>query len=130
MKFDPMSPETLANPGAAYSDLRAKCPFHRYDGPDFKFAITSDYREIKEEILQASPVWSFRFGNAATDTISDVGFKSDPPFHMAFRAALASGFAPRQLKTYEGDIERICDELIAKMQAMPGAGWGGRNNGR
>lgn len=119
MKFDPMSAETLANPGAAYSELRAKCPFHLYHGPDFQFAITSDYREIKEEILQESPVWSFRFGNAAKDTISDVGFKSDPPFHMAFRTALAAGFAPKQLKKYETEIERICDELIAKMLAVP-----------
>ena len=121
MKFDPMAPETLENPGAAYSALRAKCPFHLYSGPDFQFAITSDYREIKEQILQDNPIWSFRFGNAAKDTISDVGFKSDPPFHMSFRAALASGFAPKQLKTYQGDVERICDELIAKMRAMPEA---------
>ncbi|MGD9980114.1 MAG: cytochrome P450 [Hyphomonadaceae bacterium] len=119
MKFDPMAPETLENPGEAYSKLRAECPFHTYEGPNFKFAITSDYREIKEEILQDSPIWSFRFGNAAKDTISDVGFKTDPPFHMAFRAALAQGFAPKQLKTYETDIERICDELVAKMLAIP-----------
>lgn len=119
MKFDPMAKETLENPGQAYSRLRAECPFHRYEGPDFRFAITSDYREIKEEILQDNPIWSFRFGNAAKDTISDVGFKSDPPFHMAFRAALAPGFIPKQLKSYEGDISRISDELIEKMQAIP-----------
>ncbi|MBL8543348.1 MAG: cytochrome P450 [Hyphomonadaceae bacterium] len=121
MKFDPMSAETLENPGTAYSQLRAQCPFHVYDGPDFKFAITSDYREIKEEILQDSPIWSFRFGNAAKDGISDVGFKTDPPFHMAFRAALSPGFTPKQLKKYEADIERISDELVAAMRATPGA---------
>jgi cytochrome P450 len=119
MKFDPMAAETLENPGAAYSELRAKCPFHRYSGPDFSFAITSDYREIKEEILQDNPLWSFRFGNAAKDTISDVGFKTDPPFHMAFRAALAAGFAPKRLRQYEADILRIADELIAGMKAVP-----------
>ncbi len=118
MKFDPMSPRTLENPGAAYSELRAKCPFHLYAGPDFQFAITSDYREIKEEILQDNPIWSFRFGNAAKDGISDVGFKTDPPFHMAFRAALAHGFAPKQLQAYEADIDRISSELIAAMQAL------------
>jgi cytochrome P450 len=121
MKVDPMAKETLENPGAAYSELRAKCPFHLYAGQDFKFAILSDYREIKQDILQDNPVWSFRFGNAAKDTISDVGFKTDPPFHMAFRAAIAQGFAPAQLKRYETDIERISDELIAKMQAVPEA---------
>ena len=119
MKFDPMAAETLAGPGAAYSELRAKCPFHRYSGPDFSFAIKSDYREIKEEILQDNPIWSFRFGNAAKDTISDVGFKTDPPFHMAFRAALAAGFAPKRLRLYEADILRITDELIAAMKASP-----------
>ena len=120
MKFDPMAQETLDDPGAAYSKLRAKCPFHRYSGPDFAFAITSDYREIKDEILQDNPVWSFRFGNAAKDTISDVGFKTDPPFHMAFRAALAAGFAPKRLRQYEADILRITDELIESMKSAPG----------
>ncbi|HVY85902.1 MAG TPA: cytochrome P450 [Caulobacterales bacterium] len=119
MKFDPMAPETLEHPGEAYSKLRAECPFHLYKGPDFKFAITSDYREIKEEILQDNPVWSFRFGNAAKDTISDVGFKTDPPFHMAFRAALAPGFTPKALAKYAADIDRISDDLIASMLALP-----------
>lgn len=117
MMFDPMAPETLADPGASYSELRAKCPFYRYSGPDFQFSIISNYREIKEDILQDNAVWSFRFGNAAKDGISDVGFKTDPPFHMAFRAAMAPGFAPKQLKAYTADIERISDDLIAAMQS-------------
>jgi cytochrome P450 len=117
--FDPFDPAVVADPGPAYSKLRAECPFHRYDGPDQTFWITSDYREIKHEILQHGPVWSFRFGNAQKDGISDVGFKTDPPFHLGFRNELARGFVPKKLERYAADIERIIDELISAMQALP-----------
>ena len=121
--FDPFDPTVVADPGPAYAELRAKCPFHRFDGPDQTFWITSDYREIREEIFQDSPIWSFRWGNAQKDTISDVGFKTDPPFHMAFRNEIARGLAPRQLRRYAADIERIVAELIDAMLADPaGAG--------
>ena len=117
--FDPFDPTVVADPGPAYAELRARCPFHRFDGPDQTFWITSDYREIREEIFQDSPIWSFRWGNAQKDTISDVGFKTDPPFHMAFRNEIARGLAPRQLHRYAADIERIVAELIDAMQADP-----------
>ena len=31
--FDPLSPQTLADPGPAYSQLREQCPFHRHVSP-------------------------------------------------------------------------------------------------
>lgn len=117
--FDPFSPEVVADPGPAYARLRAECPFHRVDRPGQTFWIASDYAEIKEDILQDSPIWSFRWGNAQKDTISDVGFKTDPPFHMAFRTEIARGVTPKALKRYEGEIARIVDELIDAMLANP-----------
>src|SRR5271165_3700767 len=98
--FDPLSPETLADPGPAYSALRAACPFHHHVSGTHDFHVLSDYAEIKDAVLKDNPVWSFRFGNAAKDSISDVGLKTDPPFHNAFRAALLPGFAQRQLQGY------------------------------
>jgi cytochrome P450 len=119
--FDPFDPDVVADPGPAYSALRSNCPFSRHDGERQTFWITSDFAEIKGEVLQDSPVWSFRWGNAQKDTISDVGFKTDPPFHMHFRTEFARGFAPKPLARYTADIERIVDELIGKMLARPEA---------
>jgi cytochrome P450 len=119
LKFDPLDAETLANPGPHYSGLRAACPFHHHVSGPHDFYVLSDHAEIKNAVLQDNPVWSFRFGNAAKDSISDVGFKTDPPFHNAFRAALLPGFAPRQLQTYAARIETITNELIDAMLANP-----------
>src|SRR4051812_41000856 len=90
--FDPLGPEALADPGKAYSELRARCPFHHHKSDTHDFYVTSRYDEIKREVLADSPVWSFKFGNAAKDTISDVGFVTDNPFHKAFKAVLQPGF--------------------------------------
>src|SRR4051794_35259588 len=94
--FDPFDPAVVADPGPAYSELRSRCPFQRYEGDtgggQQTFWITSDYQEIKGEILQESPIWSFRGGTAKKDTISDIGFKPAPPFHLAFRNEVARGF--------------------------------------
>ncbi|MGB8364185.1 MAG: cytochrome P450 [Rhizomicrobium sp.] len=119
--FNPFDPKVVADPGPAYSELRAKCPFYRFDGPGQTFWITSDYQEIRNDILQDNPVWSFRFGNAQKDTISDVGFKTDPPFHGAFRNEIARGLTPKALQRYAADIERIVDELITAMLARTDA---------
>jgi len=120
-RFDPMSAETLAAPGTAYSELRARCPFHRYQGEQFQFYISSDHDEIRREILVDSPVWSFKYGNAAKDTISEVGFKTDPPFHHAFRRAMQPGLAPRAVQAYQAAAREIAEELI---DAMIGKGTG------
>ena len=117
--FDPFDPKVVADPGPAYSELRTKCPFQRFDGPDQTFWILSDYNEIRADILSNNPVWSFRFGNAQKDTISDVGFKTDPPFHMAFRNEIGRGLRPQALERYGADAERIVGELIDAMLAMP-----------
>src|SRR4051794_28507539 len=98
--FDPLSAQTLAEPGAEYSALRERCPFHHHRSDAHDFYVTSRYDEIKREPLSDTPVWSFKCGNAAKDTMSDVGFFPDPPFHMAFRAALQSGFSPKALQAY------------------------------
>jgi cytochrome P450 len=113
--FDPLSPQTLAAPGPAYSQLRERCPFHHHRSDKHDFYATSRYEEIKKEVLADNPVWSFKFGNAAKDTMSDVGFVTDPPFHMAFRAALQPGLSPKALKVYEPQIEAIAQRLIDAM---------------
>lgn len=120
--FDPMGPETLRDPGRAYSELRQRCPFHHYRGEDYAFYVTSRHDEIRREILADNPVWSFKYGNAAKDTISEVGFKTDPPFHNAFRSAMQPGLSPKAVQRYQGAAEEIAGGLIDRMLARGSAG--------
>jgi cytochrome P450 len=123
VKFDPFSEDALADPGATYGTLRAACPFHHRPAGDGQpeFYVLSDHAEIKNDILQGNPVWSFRFGNAAKDSISDVGFKTDGAFHAAFRMVVQRGLTPAAVKAYRPVIEAIVDEQIDAMRAIPEA---------
>jgi len=118
--FDPLSPQTLAEPGPAYSQLRERCPFHHHVSDKHDFYVTSRHDEIRRDVLADNPVWSFKFGNAAKDTMSDVGIVTDPPFHMAFRAVLQPGLSPKAMQAYVPRIEAIAGELIDAMLTHEG----------
>jgi cytochrome P450 len=118
--FDPLSARTLAEPGPAYSQLRERCPFHRHVSDTHDFYVTSRHDEIRREVLADNPVWSFKFGNAAKDTMSDVGIVTDPPFHMAFRAVLMPGLSPKAMQAYVPQIEAIAGGLIDAMLTHEG----------
>src|SRR5882762_2777443 len=117
-EFDPLSAQTLADPGPAYSQLRERCPFHHHRSETHDFYVTSRYDEIRQQVLADNPVWSFKFGNAAKDTMSDVGIVTDAPFHQAFRAVLQPGLSPRALQAYTPDIEAIANRLIDAMLTL------------
>lgn len=114
-EFKPLGAEALENPGRAYSELRERCPFHHHRSDTHDFYVTSRYDEIRQQVLANNPVWSFKFGNAAKDTMSDVGIVTDPPFHQAFRAVLQPGLSPRAVQGYAAEIEAIANRLIDAM---------------
>ncbi len=116
--FDPLAPETVRNPGPAYSALAKTCPFYRYEGPEYSFYITSDYREIREKVLSDNPHWSFKWGDAPMDweKFSDFGILTDPPFHLEYIAALRKGMTPARMRYYRPEVERIADELVGAME--------------
>lgn len=118
LAFDPLSPETIREPGPAYSELAAKCPFHYYEGDDYKFYITSDYREIRDKILSDNPYWSFQWGDAPKDweSFNNFGFMTDPPFHLEWAAALRRGMTPSRMRYYQPEVENIAEDLVAGME--------------
>lgn len=120
--FDPLSDATIKNPGPAYSELARKCPFHHYAGPDYDFHVTSDYHQIRNEVLSDNPTWSFRWGNAAKDwgtaegELNNVGFMTDPPFHLEWVGQLRKGMTPAKIRDYTPEVEAIAEDLIATME--------------
>lgn len=117
--FDPLDPETVRNPGPAYSELAAKCPFYHYQGDEYQFYITSDYKEIRDKVLSDNPVWSFKWGDGPIDwaEFSDFGILTDPPFHLEYIAALRKGMTPSRMKFYQPEVEAIAEELVAGLEA-------------
>jgi cytochrome P450 len=124
LKFDPFDPQTVKEPGPAYSELASKCPFFHYQGKEFNFHITSDYQQIRNEVLADNPVWSFKWGNAAKDwgtkdgEFNNVGFMTDPPFHLDWISQLRKGMTPAKVRDYTPEVEAIADDLIDKMLNM------------
>jgi len=119
LAFDPLDPETIRNPGPAYSELAAKCPFHHYDGDRFKFYITSDYHEIRDKVLSDNPVWSFKWGDSAKDwggEWNDFGFMTDPPFHHEWMKAMRKGMMPAKIRDYRPEVEAIAEDLVSTME--------------
>ena len=120
--FDPFSEETVKSPGPAYGELAAKCPFYHYKSPEYDFHITSNYKQIREEVLSDERVWSFKWGNAAKDwgtkdgEMNNVGFMTDPPFHLDWAAQLRRGMTPAKIRDYRPEIEAIADDLISQMK--------------
>jgi cytochrome P450 len=120
--FDPLRADTVRDPGPAYSALARNCPFHHYRGNDFDFHITSNYREIREQILSDNPVWSFKWGNSAKDwgeadgEFNNVGFMTDPPFHMEWASQLRRGMTPAKIRDYAPEVEAIAEDLIRGME--------------
>lgn len=116
--FDPTDPATVRDPGPAYSELAAKCPFYHYKSEDYDFYITSDYKEIREKILSDNPVWSFKWGDGPVDwdSFSNFGILTDPPFHNEYMAQLRKGMTPRRMDYYRPTVEAIADDLIGQMR--------------
>jgi cytochrome P450 len=116
--FDPTRDDVVRNPHPHYSELATKCPFHHYAGKDYSFYITSNYQEIRNQVLADNPVWSFKWGDAPKDWVgemSDVGTMTDPPFHTEWIAQLRQGMTPTKIRDYAPEVEAIADELIASM---------------
>lgn len=124
LAFDPLAPETVREPGPAYSELARQCPFYRYDGDEYQFYITSDYKEIREKILADNAkdlTWSFKWGDGPVDwdEFSDFGILTDPPFHRDYIQALRKGMTPSRLRFYRPEVEAIVDDLVGGLAAAP-----------
>jgi cytochrome P450 len=116
--FDPVSPEVMADPGKTYGELARRCPFHVVKTQQHEFWITSDYEEIRKDILSDNPHWSFKWGNAAKDTAHDTGIVTDPPFHNEFRNVLLPGLTPAALTGLRPQVEAIATELCNHMASI------------
>src|SRR5437899_84724 len=93
VEYDPLAPDTLADPFPAYAALRARCPVHHDTAftPPF-FTITRHDDVV--DVLRDVEIWSSRYGPSPQYTRPS-GLVNDPPEHTEFRRLFVRGFTPR-----------------------------------
>ena len=116
-QFDPRDAEVVENPGKAYSELRARCPFHHVKDDKLEFWITSDYDEIKNHVLKDNPVtdWTFKYGNSLVTYAYNTGIVTDMPEHAFWRSFLGQAVAPKPLQAMRPKIEALTNSLLDNM---------------
>lgn len=118
--FDPFSPEIAPNAVQAYADLARACPAHVYHGR-FDFVIANDPDTITNSILKDASTWTVEKGAFPTDMPPEMRtfMSRDDDTHTKVRYVVQRGFGPSELHRIGGEIDRIADELIAQLLAMP-----------
>ena len=119
IEYDPFAAETLNDPFPAYTELRSKCPMHRFD--DFEHPLyTATRHDDVVELLTDVETWSSQYGQMPRFTEEGCLF-SDPPSHTWHRALVQQSFAPRHVAAMESEISELVDELVAGMADMGGS---------
>ncbi|MFA5525127.1 MAG: cytochrome P450 [Tissierellales bacterium] len=127
---DPLSPATLSNPYAFWSQLRADSPVHRIEmpgmeQPTYLVARRQDVCEaaMNHEIFSSevpSSVW--RWGNLGPELqplLEQHGYgivhtiaSADPPAHTYYRSLVGTLFNPRMLASLEPKLQKVIDEKL------------------
>lgn len=127
MDYNPLAPESRANPYPGYALLRKEAPV--YEIQPFGVFAVSRYREVLH-ILKTPEVYSSQgmkammtgqtgmtngsvAGRTSVLTESDNLIASDPPIHDRLRAVVNRGFTPRRIGALEPRIREIAVECLS-----------------
>lgn len=112
--YDPLSPETLADPGAQWTPLLRDTPVHRYDRFDPPFYTLSRHADVKAALLDIE-TFSSEWGQGPRFTPPG-GMLSDPPEHTRFRRIVQRAFKPTQIEALRPRAEQIARELLGAVK--------------
>jgi cytochrome P450 len=113
VRYDPLSPEVLADPFPFYARLREGCPVHHHGGFTPPFFTVTRYLDVLD-VLRDADTWSARYGPSPQYTRPG-GLASDPPEHTEFRRLFQRGFTPRTVGRLEDEIEELAGALVDEM---------------
>lgn len=111
MSYDPLSPETLADPMVATAPLRDGCPVHMFEGFDPPFYTLARHEDV-HDALKDVETYSSRYGQGPHFTEEKRGMKTDPPTHTFFRRLVSKAFTARAVREMEPRVEQIVSDLI------------------
>lgn len=118
--FEPYAPEVIVAGPREWGKFGRTTPLYHYQGR-FDFFISSDFSDIKDNVLQDNATWLYSKGTSPKmlDERMACGMMTDPPIHNSIRIIVQRGFTPRHLKRLAADIDALADELINTMLVMP-----------
>jgi cytochrome P450 len=109
--YDPRHPETLADPFAAYAELRERCPVAQV-AADPPYAVVSRYDDV-HRILRSPERWSSRHGHGPGFSRGDLALAyRDDPAHRRQRRLVQQAFTPRVVDAQEGPVTELAHRLI------------------
>jgi len=130
MDYNPLAPESRANPYPGYALLRKEAPVHEMQ-PFGVFAL-SRYQDVFH-VLKHPEIYSSHGMRAMmrgeTGMMGGVGGRgrssvlfesdnliaSDPPVHDRLRAVVNRGFTPRRVAALEPRVREIADECLSSV---------------
>ena len=129
MDYNPLSPESRANPYPGYALLRKEAPVHEMQ-PFGVFAVSrhEDVLHVLKtpEVFSSAGMRAMMTGqtgmmgsgqrsSALTDSNSVIS--SDPPIHDRLRAVVNRGFTPRRMAELEPRVRAIAKDCLASLPA-------------
>jgi cytochrome P450 len=134
--FDPLSPETLADPYPFYEALRRCAPVYRAPGSDYCYV--SRYADLRTAVgdtegYSSNIVALLLHGSdgqasllekpAMRDGPADVLANADPPAHGPQRTLTQGEISTRVMRGLEGEIRRLVRELVDGLVARGCGDW-------
>ena len=118
--FDPYSPATRNDPVTSFANFARTCPVNYYRGR-FNFFMVNEPTYVEEVMLRDTTTWTIERGNAPTILPDDLKtpMLRDDSSHLAVRRIIQSAFAPTELVRIQAIVDRIVNELIDHMLALP-----------
>jgi cytochrome P450 len=111
--YNPFAPEVLADPMAAYAELRERCPVHHFADFQPPFYTVTRHADVVA-VLKDVEVWSSRYGQGPQYTKARC-LNQDPPEHTEFRKLFQKGFTPRMIGRLEDEVTELAEALLDEM---------------
>ncbi len=109
--YDPMAPDVMACPTAAYRELRDGCPVHLVEDFSPPHFVVSRHADV-DRILRDPATWSSAKGHGPGYSSNRTLAYCDDPRHGQQRRLVSRAFTPRSVQDMEPRIEVIAHELI------------------
>ena len=112
--WDPLAPETLADPGPGWAALLRDEPVHFYEKFEPPFYTLSRHADVAHA-LRDIETYSSHYGQGPRFTTAG-GLLSDPPEHTRFRRIVQRAFKPGAIEALRPRSERIARDLLGEVR--------------
>jgi cytochrome P450 len=121
-RYDPYDPVVLADPYAAYGELRDHDPVHLQagQGGDPDFVVLSRFEDVWDAVRDTATFSSasgITFRNETAElSLAPTIVMLDPPVHTRLRGLIGAAFTPRRVSALEDEVRAFVGQRIDLME--------------